>query len=107
MHAALGSMMPFLISFLIHMGGWNYNEHFHSLLGNPAAAGFEFAGARFSDRQYVILIFTGVWAIIVTALNLPWFVRQMARFRPYDAASAVTLPIPSSDSSSATLPVSS
>lgn len=104
---ALGSLIPFFITWMLVMSRWNANEHYYSLLGNPGWAALEFSEARFGDRQYAFLLFAGVWAIVVTALNLPWFVRQMARFRPYDAASAVTLPVPSGDGSSATLPVSS
>ncbi len=100
-----GSLFPFLISVLIYLGKWEPNAHFYWLLGNPGWAAYEFRAATFGAHQNVFLMFTGVWAIMVTAFNLPWFVRQMARFRPYDASSAVALLIPSGDSSSATLPV--
>jgi hypothetical protein len=104
---ALGSLIPFFVTWMLLMNRWNPNEHFYSLLGNPGWAVLELSETRYGDRQYAFLLFSGVWAIVVTGLNLPWFVRQMARFRPYDTASAVALPMPSGDGSSATLPVSS
>jgi len=101
---AFGSAIPVLVSALIFLGRWNYNEHFVWLLGNPGAAIFEF-----SDRhvdQAAFLVFTAAWAGLVTILNIPWFFRQIRAFRPFEATSVLT-PLPtSSDSSSVTMPVS-
>ena len=103
---AAGSLVPFLISALIFMGSWEYREQFSWLLGNPGAAMIEFADTRVSLHQDAFLIFATAWAMLVTVLNLWWFARQVARFRPFDASTAVTLNVPAGDGSSATMPLS-
>lgn len=100
---ALGSLIPFLMSVLIFLGRWHYNEHFVWLLGNPGAAIYEFSDRHIDEAAF--LVFAAAWAGLVTVLNIPWFARQMRAFRPFEATS-VLAPLPtSSDSSSLTMPV--
>ena len=101
---AFGSLLPLLVSGLLFLGRWNYNEHFVWALGNPGFAIYEFADRHIDEAAF--LVFAGCWAGLVTVLNIPWFFRQIRAFRPFEAVSVLT-PLPtSSDSSSVTMPVS-
>lgn len=100
---AFGSLIPFLISALIFLGQWSYNQQFVWLLGNPGAVIYEFSDRHIDEAAF--LVFAAAWAGLVTVLSIPWFFRQMRAFRPFEAISVLT-PLPSSsDSSSVTMPV--
>lgn len=104
---AIGSLVPFLISVLIFMGSWDYREQYYWLFANPGAAMFECADMRSSLHREEFMVFAGIWACLVTLVNLPWFYRQVAGFRPYNASAATALPMPTGgDGSSATLAIS-
>jgi hypothetical protein len=88
-----GCLAPFLISFMIAYPHWRIEAHFYSLLLNPGAAMAEFADFR-SPRQGIYVMVAAVWAGLVTALNAPWFVKQIARFQPYRGSTLGAPPAP-------------
>jgi ABC-type transport system involved in multi-copper enzyme maturation permease subunit len=84
---ALGCVLPFLVVFLVHYRDWNFWTHYTWLLTNPWS-GMLVVGDNRMGTSYVVMVFVLCWAAIVTGLNVPWFIKQMRRFRPY-AGSAV------------------
>lgn len=102
---ALGSLIPMLATALLHLGRWNYADHYASFLGNPVAGAIEMTQREHSLQAEDYLRFLAVWGAAATLLCVPWIFRQLRAFRPYDASSAVVLPVTLADSSSATLPV--
>ena len=79
---ALGSLVPFLISFLIFYSSWRYESHFTSLLGNPGAAMIEIGMGPRGVHGDVFIFFAAGWAALVTLLCVPWYFTQLRRFRP-------------------------
>ncbi len=77
-----GSVLPFLGAFLFLYGEWNYQLHFFWLLSNPVAAAGEMSDPRLSFRESAYWLFAGVWAGAITLASVPWFMRQVLRFRP-------------------------
>jgi hypothetical protein len=93
---ALGSAVPLLLAFLVHGGRWTFYTDYGWTLFNPIA-GMIAAGDGMSRPQMRDAFFLTVliWAALATVLNLPWFLRQMARFRPYVPGSApAPAPVP-------------
>jgi hypothetical protein len=96
---AVGSTVPYLISFLLFYRDWNYESHFGWLLSNPFVAVVE-VGDTGDLRHHTVyfLGFAGFWAGLVTLFSVPWFVRQFRHFRPYASQSATLargeLPLP-------------
>ncbi len=84
---AAGSIVPFLISFLLFYQNWNYESHFGWLLTNPFVAIGDVSNFHHNHAEF-FLTFAAVWAGLVTVLSIPWFVRQCRRFRPYASQSA-------------------
>lgn len=79
---ALGSAGPYILSFMIHWRDWNFNTHYPWLLTNPVAAAVAIADRHFPHKD-VFVIFAGIWAGVVGAVNLPWFFKQLRDFKPY------------------------
>jgi hypothetical protein len=81
---AAGSLLPMVISFLLMMDRWRYDDHYYFLLLNPFSALIELTDLR---RRHgtgigqVYIFFAVGWAAVVTALNVPWFFGQFFRFR--------------------------
>ncbi|MCI0376741.1 MAG: hypothetical protein L0215_03970 [Gemmataceae bacterium] len=100
---AIGSLVPFLIFFLLLFREWNYQEHFYALLTNPFVAIWEFAEGRFFRNQNVYLTFAVSWAALATLLNLPWFFRQFLRFRPLEFGAGPQIAVASTGSVTAPL----
>jgi hypothetical protein len=74
---AVGSIVPYLIGYLIFFGSpANKERTAISLLGNPFALDVD------SSFTSVFLMFAGGWALIIALLNLGWFHRAIAGFRP-------------------------
>jgi hypothetical protein len=76
---ALGSALPYVFIFLLSDNRmWTLDSGYHWLFTSPFAAmiGVERHGWEFG-------FFAGAWALLVTLLNLPWFVGQIRAFRPY------------------------
>jgi hypothetical protein len=82
---ALGLTVPYLI-LLAFFKGWDYLTHYGWLLTVPVVA----LSDNFSQGFHttVFLGFAGIWAGVVTVLNLPWIWRQVRAFRPYTSRSA-------------------
>jgi hypothetical protein len=89
---ALGSAVPFLISFLILFRDWNLDDHYYALLGNPVTAAYA-VGEQLPYRGR-FFAFAAAMAALVTVLNIPWFVRQIRGFRPYRRTTAAPGPPP-------------
>jgi hypothetical protein len=81
---ALGSALPLLMAFLIHGGRWTFYNEYGWTLFNPIAgmiaAGEGASRPHIRDAYFLTVL---IWAGLATVLNLTWFLRQMARFRPY------------------------
>ena len=76
---AFGSIVPFLIGYLISFDSPLSNERIAlTLLGNPFALDYH------TPSRSTFLIFAGCWAAIVALLNVPWFQSQIRQFRPPD-----------------------
>ncbi len=76
---ALGSAIPYIIGFMIYYNDWRAAKEYHWLIANPFYAPFDRV-----DRD-IYMTFTQIWAGVAVALNVPWFIRQLQRFRPYGA----------------------
>lgn len=76
---AAGSILPYLITFLIHRGSWSFATHYYWLVTNPGA-GIALLGE--AGQEYG-LMFLAAWATLGVLLNARWFWRQIAAFRPY------------------------
>jgi hypothetical protein len=79
---ALGSALPYLVTFLIHYREWSFATHYHWLLTSPDV-GMRLVGDSAIGGEGIAFVFVSCWAGIVTLLNAPWFIRQLYRFRPY------------------------
>lgn len=74
---ALGSIVPFLIGYLLSFGEvWKTEEVGGWLIGNPFAWGIK-------ESRELYFIFTCAWAAPVTAVNLPWLIEAIKNFRPF------------------------
>jgi hypothetical protein len=91
---AVGSAVPLLLAFLVHGSRWNFYSDYGWMLFNPIAG--MIAAGEGATRPHVrdfFFLTVLVWAAVATLLNLPWFFRQMARFRPY-VAGRTPAPVP-------------
>jgi hypothetical protein len=79
---AIGSLVPFLVAFLVLFDNWHYSTYYYWLLACPFSAVGDFD----KDHRLVYFIFVSAWAGIVTLGNVPWFWRQFRAFRPYVSA---------------------
>jgi hypothetical protein len=72
---AIGAVLPFLIGYLFFFDDrwWTGVEYRKWLVGNP------FVWSNASERVFYAS-FAGVWAVIVAALNLKWFVGRVREF---------------------------
>ncbi len=84
---ALGSGLPYLLTLLVQYRAWSFWDVYPWLVTDPIAGMIVVARDR-DDTGLITLIFVGIWAVVVTLLNLPWFVRQMRRFRPYASSTS-------------------
>jgi hypothetical protein len=81
---AFGSIVPFLIGYLISFDSAPSNERIAlTLLGNPFALDYH------TPSRSTFLIFASCWAAIVALLNIPWFQNQIGQFRPPEAKEEV------------------
>jgi hypothetical protein len=78
-----GIAIPFLVAFFLSLGRpyARYDDFEHVLWGltNPIMAGID------APYRWWYIGFAGVWAVAVTLMNLPWFIRQVEEFRPYQS----------------------
>jgi hypothetical protein len=90
---AISCAVPLVLSYVFSSSvaghRWSYNEQYYWLLNNPIAGAIA-AGNRFDPHRGLFFAVAGGWAGLATLLNLPWFVGQLRRFRPFSGS---TLPI--------------
>jgi hypothetical protein len=90
----LGSTLPYMIAYLIHFDTPSFQpeEHAWWLLPNPFVSVYDDVMSRATTWREAFNVstvwFTGGWATLVTALCMPWFIRQVVRFRPPAAGKA-------------------
>jgi hypothetical protein len=87
---AIGSALPYLMVFLFHQKDFRFQYHYYWLVTNPAAGLAGVGDYRFQIGN-VFFVFTGIWAALITIVNVPWFVRQMRRFRPFTGDKPIVL----------------
>ncbi len=87
----LGSAVPFLVAFLFLYRDWRFEQHYPFLLSNPFTAAYAIGDRHFSHSGDFFL-FAWILAGVGTLLNLSWFVRQIASFRPYRRATVALQP---------------
>jgi hypothetical protein len=80
---ALGSAIPFLLTFLLHQRGWSFTTHYTWLLTAPPAGMAVVGDSRMILEHATVFLFLFAWAALVTLLNAAWFFRQIYRFRPF------------------------
>jgi hypothetical protein len=85
--AAVLSAVPLVIAMLWYQNQWNFGTHYLWTLTNPIEAAYA-VGERRIDVKEVFYLFVGIWSALVTILNVPWFFRQLRRFKPYVSRSA-------------------
>jgi len=80
---AVGCSLPPLLAYFLSGPSWS-RSYDNWLLANP------YILVENSSARGNALVFTTVWAVIVTAIALPWFAGQVARFRPMDEETTVS-----------------
>jgi hypothetical protein len=73
---AVGSLAPFLIGYIVFFNDQWWSEDLGAWwVGNPFA---------WSNKGHRVLYASvgGVWAILVAAMSLPWFIERVRSFRP-------------------------
>jgi hypothetical protein len=83
----LGSIVPFLVTFFFRFN-WSSEDHLDWLLTNPIVGLMLMGDGRF-NRSHVVEVFLMCWAAIITLLNVPWFFRQIRRFRPFAGSTQI------------------
>jgi hypothetical protein len=83
----LGCTLPFLLLYLIHYDDFRYRGMDLSwwLVTNPFASILDIDIRRGTTRTGFAspaLTFTTIWAMVIAALNMPWFLRQVRAFQP-------------------------
>jgi hypothetical protein len=83
----LGSVGPFMLAYFLRSEEFRYGRLDSSwLLTNPFATIGEAMGRDFFESPNIFdsfcMPFLLIWAAIATAVNIPWFLGQLARFRP-------------------------
>jgi hypothetical protein len=88
---AAGMAIPYLLLFLSGSGG-TLETHYMWLLTNPEPA----MEAVALDRSYASAFydFIFIWAGVVTVLSVPWFAKQMRRFRPFTGSGISVKEVP-------------
>jgi hypothetical protein len=92
---AVSCILPYLVVFMLFVDRpfqWIDNNPWITVM-NPfvaipdATAEYRHWGPGSTmAMETTCLIFTIGWAVVITLLNMQWFVRQMIRFRPYSSA---------------------
>jgi hypothetical protein len=80
----LGSAIPYLVTFMLDYRYFSHQRYYYLLLSNPIV-GMDMVGSS-STKLTIGPIFFNVLAIVavlVTVLNLPWYLGQISLFRPY------------------------
>jgi hypothetical protein len=80
---ALGSAIPFLLTFLLLQRDYHFALHYTWLLTAPPAGMAVVAESSMVTEHGTVLLFVFAWAGLVTLLNIPWFFKQIRAFRPF------------------------
>jgi hypothetical protein len=79
----LGIVIPFLVGYMIYFkDAWWTEDYGKWLIGNP------FAWSNKSHRVFYFEV-AAVWAVVVTACNIYWFLGRAKNFRPPNARDAI------------------
>jgi hypothetical protein len=80
---AMGCVLPYMTSYFLYYRDWRYDNVYLWLVSNPGVAAFEVSSLYWGDfdRRVPFLAFAGIWAVIITLLNIPWLTRQLQLFR--------------------------
>jgi hypothetical protein len=79
---AVGSLAPFLIGYIVFFSDQWWSEDLGAWwVGNP------FAWSNKGHRALYASV-GGVWAILVAAMSLPWFIERLRSFRPASLVAA-------------------
>lgn len=81
---ALGCVLPYLTSYFLYYRDWRYDNVYPWLVTNPGVAAFEVSSYYWGDvdRRIPFLAFAGIWAVVMTLLNVGWLLRQLRAFQP-------------------------
>jgi hypothetical protein len=90
---AVGCAVPLVLSYTLHGQHWRYAEQYYWFLPNPIAAAIAVGENNIVQKQ-VFLLFVSIWAGLVTLANVPWFWKQVLRFRPFVSNPAVARAVP-------------
>jgi hypothetical protein len=78
----VGSLAPFLVGYIVFFNDQWWSEDLGAwLVGNP------FAWANTAHRVLYARV-GGVWAMLVSAMSLPWFIERVRSFRPASLVAA-------------------
>ena len=78
----VGSLAPFLIGYLVFLNDNWWSEDFGAWwVGNPFAWGNK-------GHRVLYASVAGVWAVVVAAMSLPWFIERVKCFRPASRVAA-------------------
>jgi hypothetical protein len=78
----VGSLAPFLLGYIVFFNDQWWSEDFGAWwVGNPFAWGNE-------GHRVLYASVAGVWAVIVAAMSLPWFIERVKSFRPASRTAA-------------------
>jgi len=97
----VGLVVPTLISLLMMMGEWRYENDYLWMLSNPFAAMVEVSnepynyGSNELFRREAFALFIMIWAGIVTAISVPWFVAQFRLFKRREGGATAPVDLPS------------
>jgi hypothetical protein len=86
---AVGSGVPYLVTLLAQYRAWNFWDLYPWLVTDPIAGMIVMGRDRFGNG-IITMVLVGIWAMVITLLNAPWFIRQMWRFRPYAGSAAAS-----------------
>lgn len=88
----VGSVLPFLVDFLLFFRDWRFEDQYPWLLTVPVAGFAAIGDERCRHFAWVFYAFAGSWAAAAALLNGPWFIRQLLRFRPRAGGAAAPAP---------------
>jgi hypothetical protein len=71
----VGSTLPVVIGYLLFFDDNSWETLGKSLTGNPFAYGYK-------GHRVLYTTVGGIWAALVAALSLPWFIRRVQQFKP-------------------------
>jgi hypothetical protein len=80
----LGSAIPYLITFMLDWRYFSHQRYYYLLFSNPIV-GIDMvvsSGTKYTIGPQFFYVL-GIVAVLMTVLNLPWFLNQIRLFRPY------------------------